>query len=373
VLANFFPYHHLTDAPFDEALEDLLPAFWEADSALAYHRAVAALAVRLQDTHARAVSDVLAVHVGRFVPPLEVRFVEGRPTVVAVLDDLLDVEPGDVLVGIDGRTVEERCDELLPLLSHSTPQARDLNLGWMLLLGAEGSTVDLRIRGASGSERHVRLGRTTRGARDVRSTPIYGMLASGHGYIDLARLEPDQVGAAFDALAGTAALIFDVRGRTRDTMEAIAVHLSSEPIGTANVERLERGVPGPGDASRLAFVSMSRPPDVPRYAGRVVALIDARTISQAESTCLVLESATAGTAVFVGAPTNGANGDLTCVELPGEVALYFSGQSVRHRDGRELQRAGIQPHIHVAPTLEGVRAGRDEVLERALRFLETGE
>jgi C-terminal processing protease CtpA/Prc len=75
----------------------------------------------------------------------------------------------------------------------------------------------------------------------------------------------------------------------------------------------------------------------------------------------------------VGAPTNGANGDLTCVELPGEVALYFSGQSVRHRDGRELQRAGIQPHIHVAPTLEGVRAGRDEVLERALRFLETGE
>jgi C-terminal processing protease CtpA/Prc len=243
----------------------------------------------------------------------------------------------------------------------------------MLLLGAEGSTVDLRIRGASGSERHVRLGRTTRGAREVRSTPVYGMLASGHGYMDLARLECDQVDAAFEALAGTAALIFDVRGRTRDAMEAIAGHLSSEAIETAHVERLQRGVPGPGDASRLEYASMSRPTDVPRYAGRVVALIDARAISQAESMCLVLENATAGTAVFVGAPTNGANGDLTNVELPGEVALYFSGQSVSHPDGRELQRAGFQPDIHVEPTLEGVRAGRDEVLERALRFLETGE
>ena len=61
-----------------------------------------------------------------------------------------------------------------------------------------------------------------RGAREVRPTPVYGVLASGHGYMDLGRLERDQVGAAFEALAGTAALIFDVRGRTRETMESIA-------------------------------------------------------------------------------------------------------------------------------------------------------
>ena len=41
-------------------------------------------------------------------------------------------------------------------------------------------------------------------------------------------------------------------------------------------------------------------------------------------------------------------------------------------NGAQLQQVGIQPHILVRPTLAGVRAGRDAVLERALRHLRTG-
>ena len=40
-----------------------------------------------------------------------------------------------------------------------------------------------------------------------------------------------------------------------------------------------------------------------------------------------------------------------------------------HADGRQLQRLGIQPHVRVEPTIAGVRAGRDEVLEAAVAFL----
>lgn len=38
--------------------------------------------------------------------------------------------------------------------------------------------------------------------------------------------------------------------------------------------------------------------------------------------------------------------------------------AVRHADGRQLQRVGIQPHVRVSPTIAGLCAGRDEVLER---------
>ena len=34
-------------------------------------------------------------------------------------------------------------------------------------------------------------------------------------------------------------------------------------------------------------------------------------------------------------------------------------------DGRQLQRVGLQPDIVIAPTLAGIRAGKDEVLDRA--------
>jgi hypothetical protein len=33
---------------------------------------------------------------------------------------------------------------------------------------------------------------------------------------------------------------------------------------------------------------------------------------------------------------------------------------------------GVQPTIPVSPTIEGVGAGRDEVLERALAYVRTG-
>jgi C-terminal processing protease CtpA/Prc len=65
----------------------------------------------------------------------------------------------------------------------------------------------------------------------------------------------------------------------------------------------------------------------------------------------------------------GANGDVTSVLAPGGVVIRLTGHDVRHADGRQLQRVGLQPHVPVRPTIKGVRAGRDEVLEAALKYL----
>jgi hypothetical protein len=37
------------------------------------------------------------------------------------------------------------------------------------------------------------------------------------------------------------------------------------------------------------------------------------------------------------------------------------------------QRIGIKPDISVYPTVKGIQAGKDEVLERAIEFLKTGK
>jgi C-terminal processing protease CtpA/Prc len=56
--------------------------------------------------------------------------------------------------------------------------------------------------------------------------------------------------------------------------------------------------------------------------------------------------------------------------LPGNLQVSFSGHDVRHADGRQLQRVGIQPTIKVTPTIRGLIAGRDEILDEAIRFLQ---
>jgi C-terminal processing protease CtpA/Prc len=101
--------------------------------------------------------------------------------------------------------------------------------------------------------------------------------------------------------------------------------------------------------------------------GRTVMLVDERTQSQAEHTGLFLEAAN-GTK-FVGTPTAGANGDVTTVVLPGNLSMSFSGHAVSHADGRQLQRVGLVPDLRVAPTIAGIRAGRDEVLEGAVAWI----
>jgi len=56
--------------------------------------------------------------------------------------------------------------------------------------------------------------------------------------------------------------------------------------------------------------------------------------------------------------------------LPGNLIVSFTGHNIRHADGRQLQRIGIQPTIRVAPTIRGVAAGRDEILEAAVKYLQ---
>jgi C-terminal processing protease CtpA/Prc len=97
-------------------------------------------------------------------------------------------------------------------------------------------------------------------------------------------------------------------------------------------------------------------------------LINEDAISQAEHTCLFFEAATDVT--FIGTPTAGANGDVTLMVLPGNLAVSFTGHNVRHADGRQLQRVGIQPTIRVEPTIRGTAAGRDEVLEAGVKYLQ---
>jgi len=72
---------------------------------------------------------------------------------------------------------------------------------------------------------------------------------------------------------------------------------------------------------------------------------------------------------FIGSRTAGANGDVTRLTVPGGITISFSGQEIRHADGRPLQRVGLIPDLEVKPTITGIRAGRDEVLERALEYV----
>jgi C-terminal processing protease CtpA/Prc len=49
-----------------------------------------------------------------------------------------------------------------------------------------------------------------------------------------------------------------------------------------------------------------------------------------------------------------------------------TGLGAYYPDGKETQRIGIIPDIIVKPTVKGIKEGKDEVLERALKYIKDG-
>ncbi len=210
-----------------------------------------------------------------------------------------------------------------------------------------------------------------------RQGNIMKLISPEIGYVDLDRLQVTQVDSMFEMFKNTKAIIFDMRGYPNGTAWNIAPRLNKK--GTKiygalfNKPLVSTDELSDEYKTELSYTFYQSIPetDKPAYTGKTVVLIDERAISQAEHTCLFFESVTDVT--FIGSPTAGANGDVTNFVIPGNISISLTGQSVRHVDGRQLQRIGILPDIEITPTIEGIRSGKDEVLERAIEFVNTGK
>lgn len=100
------------------------------------------------------------------------------------------------------------------------------------------------------------------------------------------------------------------------------------------------------------------------YKGRVVVIVDSSTQSMAEYAVMALQAVPGCT--VTGTRTAGADGNVSALVLPAGGEIRFSGIGVCYPDGTNAQRTGIRIDCPAHATVEGLQAGRDELLERAL-------
>jgi C-terminal processing protease CtpA/Prc len=385
VINRFFPYKHLTDKPWDTVLTDFIPRFLENKNQLDYEMTIAEMVAHLQDTHGFVGPlKSLDAHLGEFAPPIALRVASGKLTIARLLDENValaaGVQVGDSIIAVDGVPIEQRIEYLSKFKSLSNSASAYRFIHPTALRGLRDSTAKLRIEGSDGQIREVEMRRTA-GLGSIlspllRKTPVYQVLPNGYGYIDLARLPLADAHKSVDAVMQTPGMIFDMRGYPNGVAWEIGPRLSQKrnftvaqfrrPLYAAtdfDDEDLEGSAPDYFFAQKMPAAKGAI------YKGRVVVLINEDAISQSEHTCLFFEAATNVT--FIGSETDGANGDVTNLVLPGAIYVAFSGHDVRHADGRQLQRVGIQPDLRVEPTPKGLRDGRDEVFEAAVKYLDS--
>lgn len=385
IVNYFFPYKELMEEEWDGLLNRFIVKMEAASDALEYTLSVAEMVKHLHDSHAFISSAVLRDYFGAAPPAVRARMIEGVPVITRFLDDSAareaGIEIGDVVLKIDGEEASRRIERYAKYIAASTPQALMLSATSRFMNGPDNSVATLTVRDRMDQIKEINLPRSEgyrQNWNEWRSGDIFNILPGNIGYADLDRLTDEMVDQMFEMFKETKAIIFDMRGYPNGTAWAIAPRLTSKNGVVGAMFQCPLVLRPKGWSNHImsqpttdTFLQPIPRTDKWRYQGQTVMLIDERTISQAEHTGLFFEAAN-GTK-FIGSHTTGANGDVTNFYLPGDILIHFTGQAVKHADGRPLQRIGLVPDIEVKPTISGIQAGKDEVLEKALEFLRNGD
>ncbi len=126
-----------------------------------------------------------------------------------------------------------------------------------------------------------------------------------------------------------------------------------------------------GNADNPGEFTFTEPIEIPKskdpFRGKLVVIVNELSQSQAEYTAMAFRAG--GNTTIIGSTTAGADGNVSTILLPGGLRTMISGIGVYYPDGKETQRLGIVPDLVVKPTIEGIKNGKDELLEKAIELI----
>jgi len=364
VLQHFYPYFDVVDTNWDKQLTRSLERALTDETGEEFFLTLSEMAANLQDGHGRVFHSDHQPHGG---PPLLLEWVEGEVVVTASGDPL--IERGDVIERIDGVTAEEVVIEAECYISGS-PQWKRWQAMKILGAGDAESTVELVIRrGSETLEVEIRRRKVGRGpVVPVEPRPErIEELEEGVFYVDLSAAEMPEIDEKMSEIAAARGVIFDLRGYPNRNHQVIS-HLLDAPDTSDAWMRVPKIIyPDHVEPSGYQDFGWGMQPLEPHIDAKVVFITDGRAISYAESVMGLIEGYRL--AEIVGQPTAGTNGNVNPLVLPGGFRVGWTGMEVVKHDGSQHHLIGIQPTVPAERTIEGVREGRDELLEKALEVV----
>lgn len=367
----FFPYKYQTDQNWNETLKEFIPKIIKVKDRKDYLLNFAELVSKINDTHAFYMVTKKNMFYGNSQIPVEAKFIENQ----LIVTDLYytkalyknNLEKFDIITKVDGKTPQE----IQKFYSKYIPASNQ----WTLLrkisdlyLYSFNAKMKLEI---IRNKQPLILELETVKFNDIEfpqpeKKEKWKILENNIGYVNIGTLEVQDVKEMFENLKNTNAIIFDVRNYPKLTLREISKYFLSKKTTYYTWRRADTSYPGKF-FDENAEIGHDNPD---YYKGKIVALVDEITQSQAETLTMMLKQNP--TTKLIGSNTAGANGNVVFLNI-NEIKTGFSGLGAFYPDGRETQRIGIIPDIEVKPTIKGIQEKRDEVLERALIYINTGK
>jgi C-terminal processing protease CtpA/Prc len=370
----FFPYKHLMDKDWNNALKTYIPRFNSAKDELAYELEAVQMIGDIQDTHANlwGGNNEIMKSKGDFYPPVHTRFIENKLVVVDYYDHKLKektgLEIGAVITKINGKTVEAIIKENKQYYpaSNQPTRLRDMSRD---LLRSKAEALDIEYV-QDDKTQTKKLNLYSAKELDYYSwyqksdEKCYKLLEGNIGYVTLENIKTEDILYIKEAFVNTDGIVIDIRNYPSTFVPfLLGTFFLSE--ATPFVKFTNGNVNNPGEFTYSDPLSI--PASGITYAGKLIILVNELSQSQSEYTAMGFRAGPRTT--VIGSTTAGADGNVSRISLPGGLKTMISGIGIYYPNGEETQRVGIVPDIEVLPTINGIKEGRDELLEKAIEVI----
>ncbi len=375
MIQYFYPYKHLIGKDWNDVLFEYIPRFVSPSNKTDYALTTLALISSVHDTHANIWSNNAALesYRGMYAFPFQAKFIENKLTVTGYYADTLGVKQkvkiGDIIGSIDNVTVDELIQKYLPITAASnySTQLRDLPRNYLLRSNKKAVPLEILKDGKSAMVTMETLERQKLNMAidynpDTKSQG-YKVMEGQIGYLFPAKYKNQDLPQLKKLFAETRGIIIDMRCYPSDFMPFTFVPYIKS--GNADFVKFTTGdIANPG---LFRIGKRLRNNGKNEYKGKVVVIVNEITQSQAEYTTMAFQSSPNVT--VIGSTTAGADGNVSAIILPGGISTMISGIDVLYPDGTETQRKGVKIDYRISPTIAGIKAGRDELMEKAVAII----
>jgi C-terminal processing protease CtpA/Prc len=373
IVEYWSPYRDVIGADWNAVLPEFLPRMVAATDVDKYRSEMLALISRLNDGHANIWGALESRPPrGECQIPVRLRFVEGKAVVVGYTQNTwgpaTGLKVGDAIRALDGVPIERIIEPWKPYYSASNDVAR---MAAMMTELTQGTCGPVKVGAErAGAPLAIATERRANGDLDLQGGwthdlpgPAFRRLSPEVAYLKLSAVKTEEIPDYLRDAADAKGWVVDIRNYpSAFVVFALGGYFVDERTPFSRFTVGDTANPGAFDWTDPALALTPLPP---AYVRKVVVLVDETSMSQAEYTALAFRASPS--AIIVGSTTAGADGNVSTVPLPGGLQSLISGIGVFYPDRRPTQRIGIVPDVEAHPTIAGIREGRDEVLEAAIR------
>jgi len=371
IIQYFFPYKYIMDDEWKDVLRAFIPKIVDTKNETEFALTVLELIGKTNDSHATLMqSKAIVDFFGEYVASVELSFIENQPIVSRLLfgsfEDGLGLnaglEIGDIVTKIDNISVAEKIEKLLkytPASNHSA-QLKDIARG---LLKTNDSIINVEII-KNGEIFNKKIKAYSMNMLNTPKDTCFKLINDDIAYINNGLLKRKYLPILWEIIRDTKTLIIDNRNYPSDTpLYDFCNYLLPESLPFFTFTYGSISTPGLFSFGEKIYAGRK---NEDYYKGQVLILVNEYTQSSAETHTMAYK--VHPNALVIGSTTNGSNGNVLSFYLPGGLYTTISGIGIYYPNGSETQRIGIAPDIEIKPTIQGIRNGRDEVLEKAIEI-----